>query len=463
MKAVFVGGGSFRTLPIVRAAMAGKNAFKNGELWLVDFNLARVETVGRLIMRTPEFAGSGCKVKWTDKLDQALPGADLVSVSFPVGSSKVCMQSEVASRKYGFHGSDQLSVSGAFRSLTGGTIILDIARRMEKYCPDAWLVDHANPVAVYSGMVNNHTRIKALGLCGSCYHPRWDLTRLLFEEDQYRDVFKFASAGVNHLTFLLRCEYKGRDVYKMLDEKYQDQPWAPRLAKTTGSTLKTLHFSYHIWRRMRQQFGMITCSNELEGPIHLYPDEFPIAQGEKPMPAAAIKAAERKGREAREKADLEFRAHLDRKLDAAFWAQTDLENRHFGAAPSDATAVVLKALGTNQPQWLAASLPNRGAVPGFKDRTVLEYSFTLSKKGIRPDPDLEVPDCFHGLISSLACHQTLLGDAIATRDPKLFADALYAYPFQQGTDKAVALWRELLKIHAAEIPAEFQKTKAYFT
>ena len=462
MKAVFVGGGSFRTLPIVRAAMAGKNAFKNGEIWLVDFNLARVETVGRLIMRTPEFAGSGCTAKWTDQLDQALPGADVVSVSFPVGSGKVCMQSEQASRKYGFHGSDQLSVSGAFRSLTGGTIILDIARRMEKYCPDAWLVDHANPVAVYSGMVNNHTRIKALGLCGSCYHPRWDLARLLFEEDQYRDVFKFASAGVNHLTFLLRCKYKGRDVYKMLDEKYGDRPWTPRLAKVPPASLKVLHFSYHIWCRMRQQFGMITCSNELEGPIHIYPDEFPITAGEKPLPAAAIKAAAVKARLAREKADLEFRAHLDRKLDAAFWAQGDLENRYFGAAPSDPTAVVLKALGTDQPQWLAASTLNRGAVRGFKDRTVLEYSFTLDRNGIRPDPDLEVPDCFHGLMSALATHQTLLGDAIATRDPKLFSDALFAYPIHQNDIATKALWRILLKIHAAEMPAEFQLAKNYF-
>ena len=37
---------------------------------------------------------------------------------------------------------------------------------MEKCCPKAWFVDFANPVAVYSGMLNNHTQIRALGICG---------------------------------------------------------------------------------------------------------------------------------------------------------------------------------------------------------------------------------------------------------------------------------------------------------
>jgi alpha-galactosidase/6-phospho-beta-glucosidase family protein len=77
-------------------------------------------------MKTPEYAGSDCKVLWTDKLEKALPGAAVVSVSFPVGSLKTCALSDIACMKHGFFGSDQISLSGAFRSVTGGTIIYDI-------------------------------------------------------------------------------------------------------------------------------------------------------------------------------------------------------------------------------------------------------------------------------------------------------------------------------------------------
>ena len=462
MNVVFVGGGSYRTLPIVRGAMAEKAVLRNGKIWLVDLNLGRAETVGRLIMRTPEFVGSGCHVQWTRNLDRALPGADMVSISFPVGSSLVCRLSEQACRRHGFHGSDQLSLSGAFRSLTGGAIILDIAKRMEKHCPGAWLVDHANPVAVYSGLVNNHTRIKALGLCASCFHPRWDLTRLLYEKDEYRDEYQYASAGVNHMSFLLRCEHKGRDVYELLDEKYGDGPWKPHLPAVRLGNRAMLLFSYDLLRKMRKRFGIMGCSNEIEGPLHLFPDEFPNLLGGKPVPAAELKRQSAKGVAARRTADLEFRSYLDRELDSGFWARSWVENPQFGANDSDTTTVVLKALGSGKKQWLAASLPNRGAVKGFKDRTVLEYSFTMDKRGVHPDPGLEVPDCYHGLITSLATHQTLLGDAIATRDPKILSDALFAYPHHQSVKEARALWKELLGIHAGEIRPEFQKAKDYF-
>ena len=77
MNVVFVGGGSFRTLPIVRGVLRNPKVINGGEIRLVDFNLPRVETVAKLIMRTPEFAKAGCKVTWTDKLETALPGADV--------------------------------------------------------------------------------------------------------------------------------------------------------------------------------------------------------------------------------------------------------------------------------------------------------------------------------------------------------------------------------------------------
>ncbi len=462
MNVVFVGGGSFRTLPIVRAAMSDRKVLRDGKIWLVDFNLARAETVGKLIKRTPEFAGSGCEVEWTDKLEKALPGADIVSISFPVGSAKVCRLSVDASHKLGFHASDQLSLSGAFRSLTGGRIILDIARRMERLCPKAWLVSHANPVAVYSGMVNNHTRIRALGLCGSCYHPRWDLTRLLFEKDEFRDGYTYASAGVNHMTLLLRCKYKGRDVYKMLDEKYGDRPWKPRLKTIFGSNREMLYFSYSLMRKMRRSFGIMNCSNEIEGPWHIFPEEYGESwTRSKPASAAELRLMERNLAEARAKADAEFRSHLDKELDASFWARPSTESRNFGAAYGDPTAVVIKAL-SGSPQWLAASLPSNGAIKGFKDRTVVDYSFSMDKDGVHPDPDLEIPDCLHGIISSLASHQTLLGDAAATRDPQILAEALFAYPHHRSMKDARSLWKILLKIHAAEIAPEFQKAADYF-
>jgi alpha-galactosidase/6-phospho-beta-glucosidase family protein len=41
LKVAFVGGGSYRILPILRAAFACRGVFDGGEVRLVDLNLAR--------------------------------------------------------------------------------------------------------------------------------------------------------------------------------------------------------------------------------------------------------------------------------------------------------------------------------------------------------------------------------------------------------------------------------------
>jgi alpha-galactosidase/6-phospho-beta-glucosidase family protein len=110
-----------------------------------------------------------------------------------------------------------------------------------------------------------------------------------------------------------------------------------------------------------------------------------------------------------------------------------------------------------------ASHTNRGhAVDGFTERTALEYSFYMDESGLSPAADLYVPSPFEGLISALAEHQTLLGDAIATEDPRTLFQALYAYPIQQNTRNSRKLYRELLKVHKPDIPAWCQEAATYF-
>lgn len=464
MNVVFVGGGSFRTLPIVRGVLRNPKVIDGGEIRLVDFNLPRVETVAKLIMRTPEFAKADCKVVWTDKLETALPGADVVSISFPVGSHKVNTLSDQACVRHGLFGSDQLSAGGAFHAVTGGTVVLGIARQMEKHCPDAWLFDFANPVAVYSGMVNNHTRIRALGICGGFTNHRWDLPRLIFGRDEYCNEFTdVACAGVNHCSILLRSTLHGRDIYELIDEAIGVEGWEPcRIPKFPNSEIG-IRRQLALLAEMRRRFGYVIFSTEGDGLGHIWPELWQEHIGG-PAPEQTMTQIEESARKLaadRAAIDQEFREHLSRELTPEFWAQDRLANPHFAATPEDPACVVLRGLSGQSREWLAASLPNRGAVKGFKDRSVLEYSFTLDKDGVHPDRDLEVPDCFHGLMSALSTHQTLLGDAIATADPRLFAQALYAYPLHQNERPTRELWKELLSIHAAEMPEVFQKAKDF--
>ena len=459
----FVGGGSYRLLPILRAAFTVRPVFQGGQVRLVDRDLARAEAVGRMVQRTPEFAGLDCQVTWSSDLDRALEGSDALYVTMAVGDPLASARSDEASYQRGFISSDQLSVTGAFLALTAGPAILGFARRMEKYCPDALLLDFANPVAVYSGMVNNHTRIRALGLCGGFTNHRWDLTRLINGKDEYRDDYDVDVAGVNHLSFILRGTCRGEDLYEVLGRQVGKGWRPPRLEPIMRHAEPHIHYALRKLVWMYHRFGRVIFSTEGDGMAHFFYEEMfaRSAEGRQPRSLPQMHAGAREQARRRIDADREFREYLDRPLDARFWAQPIGVNRWFGREDNDVVVPVFRALAGLGEQKIAASAVHHGAVAGFKDRTVLEFSQLVDENGPRPAGQFEIPDCFHGLIDSLATHQTMLGDAIAARDPRILADALFAYPVKQNTRDSRDLFREMLKIHADAIPIEFQAARDY--
>ncbi len=461
MTITFLGGGSPMNLPIVRSALAERKILPGGEVRLVDKVLSRAEKVGRMIMRCPEYAGSDCRVTWGKDLDRALEGADLLYVTMSIGS----LRHELASRECrlkGFICSDQLSIPGAFKALMRGPLLLDFARKMEKRCPKATMLIFCNPVAVYSGMVNNHTKIRAMGLCGGFINHRWDLSRLM-GHDEYRDDYDVDVAGVNHLSFILRGTYRGRDLFKALGRHVSNGWRPPRISSMSRTGAAQATYALRKLVEMYHRFGTVIFSTEGDGMAHLfYEDMWKHNEGRSsPTSAATIRANHRAAANGAADESHPYDKYLDAPLDETFWEQRWESAPQVGRKEGHIAVEVLRGLAGVGRRKIVTSFPNRGAVAGFKDRTVMEYSQYLDRRGLRPAGRFEIPDSLHGLISNLATHQTLVGDAVATRDPKILADALFAYPVMQNTKQTRGLYRKVIKMHEGDIPAPLQKAVDY--
>ena len=64
----------------------------------------------------------------------------------------------------------------------------------------------------------------------------------------------------------------------------------------------------------------------------------------------------------------------------------------------------------------AASYFNNGAIEGFPDKAVMEYTCVFNKKGIGHKRTYKMPPATVGVTQSLVEHQTLIADSIATND-----------------------------------------------
>lgn len=456
MKAVFVGGGSLRLLGILRGALAEPKVFQNGAIHLHDLNLPRAEALGRMLMKTPEFRAIGCKVTWGSDLEPALPGADMVGVILRAGSMLNYELGAEASFERGFASSDNLSPNGAFLALKGGPILMDLARKMERLCPDALLVDFANPVAVLSGLVNNHTKIRCLGVCAGYVNHMADLPRVVFGKDEEMDVFDVDVAGVNHISYIVRGSANGQDLFKLLDEALAKPSWAPPKLQSYWSPFAKRNIRNSVLKiaQFYRRLGVLVFSTEGDGMRHLDYDAIFAAdrKGWKPRSKAGILKELAKGAEARKAEDAKFQAWLSRDTDDAFWSERwksgDLV---FRRADTDIFVKIMKALSGCGAYKIAVSRPNGGAVKGFKDRDVLEYSQIIDGKSVKAAGSFAVPDVVQGLSSALSAHQTMLGDAMAADDPRLLARALMAYPVKQYSKTARELYKALAKINRDEI------------
>ena len=217
MNITFIGGGSLRLLPILRGAMADCPAvFEGSELRFYDLARDRAMDVAAMVSACPEFKHlNNCRTVCPESEAEAYTGTDLVYVTMGIRKPPQNHFSGYASARYGFISTDQLSITGGFLSVQLGPVVLGIARKMEQYCPKALMLIFANPVAVYSNMVNRYTKIRALGICGGFNNHRWDLSRLCGREE-FDPEWDVVAAGVNHLSFILRGSYKGEDLYGSL-------------------------------------------------------------------------------------------------------------------------------------------------------------------------------------------------------------------------------------------------------
>jgi len=463
MKITIVGGGAHRVLGILRGALALPGVLDHGQIELYDLSPDRAEAMGRMLMKTPEFARAGCQVSWGKTLEESLEGADVVGLILPANSARTFALSEEASLRHGFISSDNLSPTGAMCAVRVAPAVMNVARKMERHCPNALLANFVNPVAVLSGMVSNHAGIESLGVCQGFTNHLWDISRLFGRDEEARSL-EVESAGVNHLAFITRGTWQDEDLFEALQRRLSSdwqppelQPWWSEAGRK--NIQRSVQRLVTFWNRL----GVLIFSTEPDGMNHLrYEEAVAEARSEHRARSQEELAIHLQSLAAtRADANKSFESLLAQDLDARFWEEQWKRDLRFRREDEDIFVRIFAAKAGVREFRLAASRVNQGAIAGIKDRHVVEYTQIISQTGIRPVGRFEVPDVVHGIVSGFAAHQTLLGDALASEDPRMLAHALLAYPMKPYSQSLRDLYRELFAIESGEIAPIYQRAAEY--
>lgn len=460
-----IGGGALRVLGILRGALAIPEVLDGGEIYLYDLNVTRAEAMGRMLLKTPEQKRAGCHIKWGNQLEEALAGANVVGMILPASRPKSFELGNAPSLERGFISSDNVSPNGAISAVKIAPVVMHVAQTMERICPEAWLINFVNPVAVLSGMVNNHTKIRALGVCQGFTNHLWDISRL-FGRDEEAQNLQVECAGINHLSYVMKGTWEGEELFSALNRHMANdykicelQPWWSDSMRQ--NILRSMRKLIRVWKEL----GVLIFSTEGDGMAHLMYDESVVESRERynPLSETELDASLQQRWEARQETDRCFQALLLQDLDDAFWENYWQKDLIFKRQDEDIFVRIFAALAGVKEARIATSRPTLGAIAGIKGRHVTEYSQILFEDKIRPASDMpyEIPDVVHGLTASLAAHQTLLGDALATEDPQLLAQALMSYPVKPYSPDLRSLYKELFRIAGEEIKPTYAKAAEF--
>jgi alpha-galactosidase len=188
---------------------------KEPELALMDIDADRLAVAEAMAGKVAAALDAKPEIKAYRTRKPALEGADYVINTVQIGgfpSTKIDFEIPA---KYGFQQTigDTNSIGGIFRALRTMPVMVAMAQEMESLCPDAILINYANPMAMVCWAVLRATGIQTVGLCHSVQGTAARLAgfmRIPFEELAY------AAAGINHMNFYLKLEHRGKDVYPRL-------------------------------------------------------------------------------------------------------------------------------------------------------------------------------------------------------------------------------------------------------
>lgn len=183
--------------------------------------------------------------KTAESLKESLTGADFVIISILPGTFDE-MESDVhAPEEYGIYQSvgDTTGPGGILRAVRAIPMYIEIAQAIEKYSPNAWVINYTNPMSMcVETLYKVFPKIKAFGSCHEVFFEQKIMCEILKEflgiEGVDRHEIKTNIIGLNHFTWINKATYKNIDImplYKKFAEKYKDEGYYSEAIKVVST------------------------------------------------------------------------------------------------------------------------------------------------------------------------------------------------------------------------------------
>lgn len=441
-----VGAGGMSFGPTMVNDVCHTEGLRGARLVLHDVDGARLDRAYRFACRLNAGTGAPVVVDRTTDAAEALDGADFVLSSAELGRFEHWRQDYEVPKAYGARQitGENGGPGAVFHSLRSIGNTLGICADIEKYAPDAFLVNLTNPMSRVTLAINRATKVRNVGMC---HEMPLGVRRLAHMLRMRHGDIEARASGINHFTFFTQLVDRRtgedllprvRDLFagRRFDFGRRAQQVMERADRTfLGSALVEFRYLPLVAHVVRT-YGLVPCSVDSHIGEYL-PFALDVADW-MPTPLdfhePAMRIAER----------------------IATWAADTRVPwpAHLVGHSAEEVIDIVDAMWNDRSRWImAVNVPNRRSLPDVAEGAIVEVGATVDGDGVHPDPMPPLGEPLAGWVATQVELQDLVVDAAIQGDPDLAFRAVVEDPCSPPDEASCrAMFDELRRLQADKLP-----------
>jgi 6-phospho-beta-glucosidase len=412
LKIAVIGGGSTYTPELIEGFIRYYDELPVTQITLMDISTERLKIVGDLVQRM--LGDLPVKLVRTTNREEAITGAHFVVTQMRIGGLAARALDEQIPMKHGVLGQETTGPGGFAKALRTVPVMLDVARDVARFAPDAWLVNFTNPAGLVVEAVMRHTNVKVMGLCNVPINMQLSVADCL---NVAPERVELQYVGLNHLSWA-KVLVDGRDVTREVLETQ----WGSSGGEVNGDYLRALGLLPNYYLRY------------FVHPDHVLREQLTTEETR----AEYLQGVENELLEMYSDPNLKEKPAL-------------LETRG-GAHYSTSAVRLIRAIAQDRREVHIVNVRNGHSIPDLPQDAVVEVSAVIGKSGAHPLANGSLPPAIRGLTQAVKAYEELTIEAAVTGDENTAKMALFTHPLVPSWDIATALWNDIKAANKAYLP-----------
>ncbi|MFF2429921.1 6-phospho-beta-glucosidase [Streptomyces mirabilis] len=438
MKLTILGGGGFR-VPLVYGALLGDRAEgRVTHVVLHDVDAGRLTAVARVLAEQAKDLPDAPEVSFTTDLDDALRGADFIFSAIRVGGLEGRADDERVALAEGVLGQETVGAGGIAYGLRTVPVAVDIAQRVARLAPDAWVINFTNPAGLVTEAMSRHLGDRVIGICDSPVGLGRRIATALGANPREAWI---DYVGLNHLGWVRGLRVAGRDELPRLladpellgsfeEGKLFGVEWLQSLGAVPNEYLHYYYFNREAVRAYQQ-------AEKTRGAFLRDQQEQFYAEMRRPD-TAALSAWDRT------RAEREA-TYMAENRDAAGAGERDVDDLSGGY--EKVALALMRAIARDERTTLILNVRNRGTLGVLDTEAVIEVPCLVDANGAHPVAVDPLPDHASGLVCAVKAVEREVLSAAESGSRTTAVKAFALHPLVDSVNVARRLVEGYTSVH----------------